>query len=331
MFNSLTDFFKFFIFVSGFEEVIKKVPSRFLRTPITILMYPFIFIVGGLSMLSGKKMWEKDRDGFSDFEDEVSIVAIAKNEGDYIKEWIDYHSLLGISKFYIYDNESSDATNDILLPYIESGKVIYQMISGKGKQHEAYNHAIKNYKEKTRYMVFIDCDEFIMPLEETQNNLVTVITGILEGKKNVGGLGVNWNVYGSSGHETKPDGLIIENYLYRTKNDGNFNDRIKSVVNPRLVKKMLTHYPVYHKGIYTISEKGKVIVGPLHEDFELNKIRINHYFTKSKEEWTKRRNLGKADHTDDAKRSIDQFYENDSRDVYDVSMLRFSDKIKDFE
>ena len=39
------------------------------------------------------------------FDHEVAIVAIAKNEGLYIKEWIDFHRLVGISKIYLYDNE----------------------------------------------------------------------------------------------------------------------------------------------------------------------------------------------------------------------------------
>ncbi|GMO23401.1 MAG: hypothetical protein Ta2B_02600 [Termitinemataceae bacterium] len=42
------------------------------------------------------------------FERELSIVAIVKNEASYIKEWIEYHRLVGVDRFYIYDDNSTD-------------------------------------------------------------------------------------------------------------------------------------------------------------------------------------------------------------------------------
>ncbi len=42
------------------------------------------------------------------FEYEIVYVAIAKNEGPYIREWIEYHRQVGVQKFLIYDNESTD-------------------------------------------------------------------------------------------------------------------------------------------------------------------------------------------------------------------------------
>lgn len=55
------------------------------------------------------------------YSQEIAIVAIAKNEGLYLKEWIEYHLLVGIKKIYFYDNESEDNTKDILEPYIVGG------------------------------------------------------------------------------------------------------------------------------------------------------------------------------------------------------------------
>ena len=52
------------------------------------------------------------------FKHDLAIVVIIKNEGKDIAEWIDYHIIAGVSKFYIYDNESTDNTKEILQPYI---------------------------------------------------------------------------------------------------------------------------------------------------------------------------------------------------------------------
>lgn len=74
------------------------------------------------------------------------MVSISKNEAPYIKEWIEFHKLVGFTKFYFYDNESEDNTVDILKPYIDSGLVEYTLIKGKGRQLDAYNDAIAKHK-----------------------------------------------------------------------------------------------------------------------------------------------------------------------------------------
>ena len=41
-------------------------------------------------------------------DDILSLTLIVKNEAFYIKEWIEFHRMIGVTHFYIYDNESSD-------------------------------------------------------------------------------------------------------------------------------------------------------------------------------------------------------------------------------
>ena len=38
------------------------------------------------------------------FDSTLAIAAIMKNEGLYLKEWLDFHILVGVDKFYLYDN-----------------------------------------------------------------------------------------------------------------------------------------------------------------------------------------------------------------------------------
>ncbi|MEE1110133.1 MAG: glycosyltransferase family 2 protein, partial [Lachnospiraceae bacterium] len=40
----------------------------------------------------------------------LAVVVIVKNEELYIREWIEYHRLAGISHIYLYDNGSTDKT-----------------------------------------------------------------------------------------------------------------------------------------------------------------------------------------------------------------------------
>ena len=94
---------------------------------------------------------------------DLSIVAIMKCEGSYLKEWLDYHLLAGVDHFYLYDNESPDNQAEVAAPYVEAGLITYIPFPGKAKQMVAYNDAIKRFKFQSRYMAFIDGDEFIYP------------------------------------------------------------------------------------------------------------------------------------------------------------------------
>ena len=151
----------------------------------------------------------------------LSIVAILKNEAPYIKEWIEYHKLVGVERFYFYDNGSTDNTREILNPYIKDGTVVYNYIEGKCLQNPAYADAIVKYKNETRWLAIIDLDEFIVPIEKDN------IQDFLKDYEKYPAVGINWVMFDSNGHQTRPlsgGGLVTANYT-RVKKD--YNDKIK--------------------------------------------------------------------------------------------------------
>jgi hypothetical protein len=232
------------------------------------------------------------------FKYKLSIAAIAKNEGVYIKEWIEYHVLVGVEHFYIYDNESDDNTLEVLKPYINSGLVEYKFIKNNfvkkdmrespgmlKPQLPAFRDAVRKSKFKTKWLALIDIDEFIVPISKEK------IDGILDDIENIinkpfVALGIHWVNYTYNGHKTKPDGLIIENY---TKSCG-VNKIIKSIVNPRSVITICNpHYAKHFFGLHGVNENGKQIKNPpgcneYVTEQDAKKLRINHYVTKSYEE-----------------------------------------------
>lgn len=82
--------------------------------------------------------------------------------------------------------------------------VTYSVFYGKGKQLSAYNDAIKKYNKQTKYMAFIDLDEFILPHNQTR--IGNVVDDIISKDQNAGGITLNWRMFGSSGHLEKPKG-----------------------------------------------------------------------------------------------------------------------------
>jgi hypothetical protein len=47
---------------------------------------------------------------------------MVNNEASFLEEWLSYHMLINVDHFYIYDDESTDNTLEVLEPYIKQGK-----------------------------------------------------------------------------------------------------------------------------------------------------------------------------------------------------------------
>ena len=233
------------------------------------------------------------------FKHYLSVCAIAKNEGCYFREWIEFHRLVGVEKFYIYDNESSDDTKKILEPYIESGLVEYIFWPGERQQEPVYDDCAAKHKCDTKWLAIIDLDEFIVPIETK-----TIPEFLRKLSPKVTQLMIGWFVYGSSGREKKPGGLVMENFRRRGKDDA--SPYPKSIVNPRMAYKFNCH--VHSVSGRTIDENGTVFFSyeerrgllffpPWPESpIPKNKIRVNHYLCKSWEEYRLRRARGDAWH-----------------------------------
>lgn len=258
------------------------------------------------------------------FQDEVAVVAIAKNEATYIREWIAYYKVIGVNRIYLYDNESIDGLKECISDFIQEGFVVYTYFPGKNRQMDAYNDAIKRYKGCARYMAFVDCDEFIVSTSEEE--LPTTIRNMMIKNPNAAGLGINWALYGSSGYERKKRGLVTEIFLNRAGDQAWPNYHIKTIVNPRLVKNYISpHFPVYFIGAWSIDSNGKRQRLWYNHDVDYSEIRCNHYFCKSKEEFIIKQNRGMADRQEYY--DFSKFDEYDLNDVFDDIMLRYTSRI----
>ena len=252
----------------------------------------------------------------------LSIMAIMKNEGAYIKEWLDYHILVGVEKFYLYDNESTDDTTKILEPYIKKGIVDYIYWPGKAQQQPAYTDSFNKHANETKWMAVIDLDEFLVATD--YENIVDYLNTLPKGFAQ---LVIGWEQYGSSGHKKKPKGLVIENYKYHAAKSWG----VKSIVNPRLVYETINPHTHEVAG-FSIDENGKKL-GRIDQTENRNitthKIRVNHYVTKSYDEYINRMNQGSVSKMKiDEYRSVEKFKMYDRNEVYDYIMEKYVEKLK---
>jgi len=238
----------------------------------------------------------------------LSVVAIIKNEADYIAEWLEYHLLVGVRKFYIFDNDSKDNLVGVLKPYITAGIVEYHYIFGIRKQRYVYNHILEKARKETFWLAVIDCDEFIVPIT------TRTINELLVGFEEFSGVEINWVIYGSNGEKVKAEGLVMERFKSHSLPEFERNRVVKSIVNPRRVYNVHVHDCIYFKNNYSVNtnkERNKEYF--LYRNGVFDKIRINHYFGKSYEEFLLKRNRGRASKI--GLKPIEDFYKFDRNEI----------------
>ena len=252
----------------------------------------------------------------------LALVLMVKNEAPYIEEWINFHEKQGVCHFIIFDNESTDNLYNILIPYIKLGKVSYQKIKGKLPQAEAYNFAMSKYGRKFKYIGVIDADEFIFVRKSLGGvNLFDFVDKFMAEHKNAGGIGVNWLIFGSNHFEKKPEGGVLKNFTMCAEKDFPANRHIKTICDPlKVLAWRNPHFPFYRKGFQNLDENGEPInEGAFTEKVNFDKIRINHYYSKSKEEFIAKKNKGNA--VGIAIRDMSYFYNNDQNIIKDTEIL----------
>jgi len=207
----------------------------------------------------------------------LSVAAIYRDEAAYLREWIEFHRLVGVERFFLYDNFSTDDHRAVLAPYLDSGEVVVHEWPVFPGQVPAYNDAIKRHGPESRWIAFIDIDEFLFsptgqPLPE-----------VLAEYEQWPGVLANWAMYGSSGHATKPEGLVTESYVMRSA-DEDARRMAKSIVDPSRVERCGgAHFFLYKEGSAVDEHKHPVPYGRT-EPASWEKLRVNHYFTRSLEE-----------------------------------------------
>jgi glycosyltransferase involved in cell wall biosynthesis len=223
--------------------------------------------------------------------DGIAIATIAKNEATYFTEWLEFHFMLGVRHVYIYDNGSTDNTYEILKPYLEDRRATIipwrNFNPAIHPQNAAYAHSIANFGVNYRWMAFIDVDEFMFPVKGSS------LDDTMAELSHLPAVSMVWLNFGPSGHNKRPEGLVIANYTERAvfppRSDQYSLLRYKNIVDPRKVWSVATHACQFddRRGGILINDRG--IAFPSHQARDgryatIDKIRLHHYFTRSKEE-----------------------------------------------
>lgn len=173
----------------------------------------------------------------------LSVCALFKNESKNIREWIEYHRLIGVDHFYLYENGATDGYMKVLRPYIQ--KKIVTLVSWPeyfNKQEEensfkwslstqipAYENVILLHaKEETKWLMFLDVDEFILPVQET-------LTELLVTYQEYPGIEMDTEFFETIGHSTPTKSLVIESVDITKAPRMNVFESVKKIIfKPKL-------------------------------------------------------------------------------------------------
>jgi hypothetical protein len=135
----------------------------------------------------------------------------------------------------------------------------------------------------------IDADEFLVP--KRHNDLPT----LLEDFKKDGGLAINWQCFGPDGRRTRPADGVLRSYTRRLDRMHPLNHHVKTVAQPEKVEKWIhTHYPAYVGSATSVNECHDPVYGAFSPP-RVEVIQINHYMTRSLEDWQDKLRRGRAD------------------------------------
>ncbi|KAH7846519.1 hypothetical protein Vadar_014892 [Vaccinium darrowii] len=158
------------------------------------------------------------------------------NAAKYLKEWVVYHSEIGIEKFILYDNGSDDDLERVVAEVVDQGYNVSTSFWLWPKTQEAgFSHCAVNAKGSCTWMVYIDIDEFIYSpswlnsSKPSDQMLKSLLPKKTSSNNQIGGVGevmINCYEFGPSNQKSHPVNGVMQGYNCRRKEE----NRHKSIV-----------------------------------------------------------------------------------------------------
>lgn len=261
----------------------------------------------------------------------IGLTSIQRDRARWLTEWVIFHHLIGVSKFYIYLHRCTDNSTDKILELQQFFDIQCFVVPDETfrPQLASYQHAYQEFGHQVDWMGFIDGDEFLYP---TNNSTIPAALDLFQYEK-MSALGVWWACYGSGGHQVEPQGYVIENYKSRPRLDIDYNSHIKCLVRGHQGSSFSVgpNAHIFNTILGTKDENLRDIQAGYIPSIKptYNHLRINHYVCQSYEYFKKfKQNSGAADAGALAVRPDEWWIKHDINEYHDTDILKFLPKLK---
>lgn len=131
----------------------------------------------------------------------TTVLACAKMENNYIREFVEHYKHLGFTNIILFDNNDPDGERfeDVIGDYITSGYVILKDYRGKyhgTSQPYAYEEGYNEFKNDYDWFAVFDIDEFLVLNERFKTIDDYLGMGCFNGCDCIR---VSWRMYGDNG------------------------------------------------------------------------------------------------------------------------------------
>lgn len=246
----------------------------------------------------------------------VAIVGMCKYENHYLREWVEYHKSIGIDKIFLFDNNDIDGEHpeNVIKEYVTSNYVT--VIDKRGMKSEP-NYNLQSYICREGYelaskdydwIAIIDIDEYIT-LANIKNIKEFLTNSRFDDYECVR---LNWKLYNDS------DLLKVENNNYNLRNrftKWKSHPLGKSIYRANLSGILKEHSLNGHgsKNVNSCDENGNPLkyhdrISIVNENPEYKIAWINHYKTKTIEEFVSIRMFRKDMHKNLQLKTLDNFF-----------------------
>ena len=255
-----------------------------------------------------------------------SILFTNARDEPNIAEWVAHHLLLGFDKIVVFDHLSKVPISSINSDFDNRLSIIRVDGAGAIKLNLMKNALEIALKENHSWMLYLDADEFL------NLNGFGNIKEYLVLFKEADSIGINWLMFGTSGHKSQPKGLITENFI---RSELRLNSHVKSFVRPYVaVKASNPHYYVVVNPLRCFSGNGtRMKMGPFNNQpvpFINARAYIAHYYTQSEEEHIRRKSRMLDDGSVNKSEVLPEVHKVYNNVVNNQLQYKYSGKTKEF-
>ncbi|KAI3824947.1 hypothetical protein L1987_06420 [Smallanthus sonchifolius] len=165
---------------------------------------------------------------------ELCVCTMLWNQARSIREWVTYHSWLGVGKWFVYDNNSDDEIKTVVEDLDREGFNVSRHVWPWIKTQEAgFSHCAIRVRPECDWVSFMDVDEFYYfpynPISgfPGQGALRTLVSNFTT-SSSVGEIRTSCHSFGPSGLTSQPKQGVTVGYTCRLQSP----ERHKSIIRP---------------------------------------------------------------------------------------------------
>ncbi|CAN4082338.1 unnamed protein product [Withania somnifera] len=228
---------------------------------------------------------------------QMCVCTMLRNQASFLKEWIVYHTRIGVQRWFIYDNNSLDDIDDVIKVLSMDGNInVTRHVWPWIKTQEAgFAHCALRARDVCEWVGFMDVDEFFhLPTGLSLLDILRNQSNYRHSK--VAELRVSCHNFGPSGLKHVPTQGVTMGYNCRMIAP----ERHKSIVKPEALNSTLInvvhHFHLKSEFRYTDMDRNVIVINHYkYQVWDVFKEKFYRRVATYVSDWQQDRNVGSRD------------------------------------